>query len=359
MKKTLLYIFFLVSLSLCAQDGINYQGAATDANGDELISQNITIRASILSTSANGNLEWEETHSATTDQFGLFNVVIGQGTNTTNGATANFDDMDWGSGNHFLKIEMDATGGTNYAIIGTTQMRSVPYALYAKSAGIDSTMLANMIASSGGGSSNSATNATIDSLSQVVSILDSTLTTLISYFGCTDSTAINYDPAAIADDGSCTAPSLAIGDTYKGGIVFYLDGNGGGLIAAPSDIDNAIWGCSGTNIGVYGTAIGTGVQNTIDIYNSTYSTCLAADNAVSLCVNLTLPSYGGGYDDWVLPSLDELAQMFLIQTQLGLANAWYWSSSEINSTLAFVRNETQHSSASKISGYKIRPIRAF
>jgi hypothetical protein len=143
---------FLLTFSIAiAQDGINYQGAATDVNGDELTNQNITIRASVLSASANGNLEWEETHSATTDQFGLFNVVIGQGTNTTNGAIASFDDMDWGSGNHFLKIEMDASGGTNYAMIGTTQMMSVPYALYAKSAGIDSTMLANMIGSSGGG----------------------------------------------------------------------------------------------------------------------------------------------------------------------------------------------------------------
>ena len=153
MKRFILFTFslLLTFTFAIAQDGINYQGAATDANGDELTNQNISIRASVLSASASGNLEWEETHSATTDQFGLFNVVIGQGNNTTNGATATFDDMDWGSGNHFLKIEMDATGGTNYAMIGTTQMMSVPYALYAKSAGIDSTMLANMIGSSGGG----------------------------------------------------------------------------------------------------------------------------------------------------------------------------------------------------------------
>jgi hypothetical protein len=152
MKKLIFTILTLLTLTFAiAQDGINYQGAATDVNGDELTNQNITIRASVLSATANGNLEWEEIHSSTTDQFGLFNVVIGQGTNTTNGAIASFDDMDWGSGNHFLKIEMDATGGTNYAMIGTTQMMSVPYALYAKSAGIDSTMLANMIGSSGGG----------------------------------------------------------------------------------------------------------------------------------------------------------------------------------------------------------------
>ena len=151
MKKTLLFIFSLLTLSLLGQDGINYQGAATDANGDELTNQSISIRASVLSGSASGNLEWEETHTTTTDQFGLFNIVIGQGTNTTNGATASFDDMDWGSGNHFLKIEMDATGGTNYAMIGTTQMMSVPYALYAKSAGIDSAAIAAMIGSSSGG----------------------------------------------------------------------------------------------------------------------------------------------------------------------------------------------------------------
>ena len=133
MKRFILFTFsiFLTFSIAIAQDGINYQGAATDGNGDELTNQNISIRASVLSTSASGNLQWEETHSATTDQFGLFNVVIGQGTNTTNGATANFDDMDWGSADHYLKIEMDATGGTNYAMIGTTQMMSVPYALYA------------------------------------------------------------------------------------------------------------------------------------------------------------------------------------------------------------------------------------
>ena len=153
MKRFILFTFsILLTFSFAtAQDGINYQGAATDANGDELTNQSISIRASVLSGSASGNLEWEETHSATTDQFGLFNIVIGQGTNTTNGATASFDDMDWGSGNHFLKIEMDATGGTNYAMIGTTQMMSVPYALYAKSAGIDSAAIAAMIGSSGGG----------------------------------------------------------------------------------------------------------------------------------------------------------------------------------------------------------------
>ncbi len=70
MRYLLTAIACILTLSLWAQDGINYQGAATDANGDELTNQNITLRASVLSASANGNLEWEETHSTTTDQFG-------------------------------------------------------------------------------------------------------------------------------------------------------------------------------------------------------------------------------------------------------------------------------------------------
>ena len=87
--------------------------------------------------------------------------------------------------------------------------------------------------------------------------------------GCTDSTASNYDPLANTDDGSCVYP-LAIGDTHQGGIIFWLDGNGGGLISAPTDQSSgAEWGCYGTNItGAGGTAIGTGNQNTIDIINA-------------------------------------------------------------------------------------------
>ena len=149
MKKLLTTILSVLSLSIMAQvpQGVGYQGVATDANGIELVNQSISIRASVLSTSATGTIEWEETHATSTDTFGLFTLTIGQGTNTTNGAQTSFADISWGTNTHFLKIEMDVTGGTNYSFMGTNQMMSVPYALYAENAGIDYDSISTMISS--------------------------------------------------------------------------------------------------------------------------------------------------------------------------------------------------------------------
>jgi len=135
--KRLLLLLFCIPFFALAQvpQGVGYQGVATDANGIELVNQSISIRASVLSGSATGTIEWEETHATSTDTFGLFTLTIGQGTNTTNGLQTSFADISWGTNTHFLKIEMDVTGGSTYSFMGTNQMMSVPYALYAESAG--------------------------------------------------------------------------------------------------------------------------------------------------------------------------------------------------------------------------------
>jgi len=183
-------------------------------------------------------------------------------------------------------------------------------------------------------------------------------------YGCTDSTATNYDPLADTDDGSCCFNGICVGSTYQGGIIFWLDGNGGGLIAAPSDQSSgAQWGCYGTLIsGADGTAIGTGNQNTIDIEAGCTTTGIAAD----ICANLTL----GGYSDWFLPSKDELNKMYLNIGQgnaLGLgnvggfANYYYWSSTEDNADLAKNQSFTngyQHFNY-KNNSFNVRAVRAF
>ena len=140
--------------------------------------------------------------------------------------------------------------------------------------------------------------------------------------------------------GCLDSNNLVIGDNFEGGIIFYLDGNGSGLIASPTDqagdpnYSGAYWGCSGTDVpGAQGIVIGTGKQNTIDIEAAGCG--IAAD----LCANLTL----NGYSDWFLPSLDELMKMYL---NIGQGNIfdygnigafgdnYYWSSSESNTAPA-------------------------
>jgi len=147
--KKLLTLLLLLPLLIFGQvpQGVGYQGVATDSVGIELVNQSISIRASILSTSATGTIEWQEIHNTSTDTFGLFNLTIGQGISTGNGALTSFADISWGANTHFLKIEMDVNGGSNYSFMGTNQMMSVPYALYAENANIDydsiSTLLSN------------------------------------------------------------------------------------------------------------------------------------------------------------------------------------------------------------------------
>ena len=147
MKKMLTIFISIISVALIAQvpQGVGYQAVATDANGIELVNQSISIRASVLSGSANGTIEWEETHATITDAFGLFALTIGEGNSTGNGAQLSFADISWGTNTHYLKIEIDVTGGANYSFMGTNQMMSVPYALYAESANINYDSISNLL----------------------------------------------------------------------------------------------------------------------------------------------------------------------------------------------------------------------
>jgi hypothetical protein len=159
-------------------------------------------------------------------------------------------------------------------------------------------------------------------------------------------------------------PPPAIGDTYQGGIIFYLDGSGGGLIAAPSDQSSGEWGCYGDTIsGADDTAIGTGAQNTFDIELG----CTTAGTAADICANLTLD----GYSDWFLPSKDELNEMFQnigngnalgLGNIGGFTNNYYWSSTENGNVNAWVQNfyySGSQSNSSKSNTTYVRAVRAF
>ncbi len=134
MKKLLLgFLGLILSVGAIAQapELINYQGIARNSSGATLNSQAVGLRLTIHQTTATGTTVYQETHSPTTNQFGLFTVQIGGGTVVS----GTFGSISWGTDAYYLEVEMDENGGTAYSQMGTSQLVSVPYALYAKNSG--------------------------------------------------------------------------------------------------------------------------------------------------------------------------------------------------------------------------------
>ena len=135
MKKLLLIAFslFVIFAHSNAQtpQAICYQALAKDEMGNSILEDNITIQLSIIEDSPIGNVVWIERHAVLTDAFGVFAVHIGEG-QLVGGTLLSFANIDWGNHKYFLKVELDIEGGTNFDDMGTSQLISVPYALYAE-----------------------------------------------------------------------------------------------------------------------------------------------------------------------------------------------------------------------------------
>ena len=185
--------------------------------------------------------------------------------------------------------------------------------------------------------------------------------------GCMDTLACNYNADANMADGSCQYSQQGydcdgniiaeIGDIMEGGYLFYIDETGQhGLVAAMEDIEGTYeWGCYGTSIsGASGQNIGTGYQNTLDIVSGCSETPITASEALAY--------ESEGYNDWFLPSINELSTMItILENIISFSNNYYWSSSEFDNNYAYNFNFILNSSAfgSKGSIGKVRPIRSF
>jgi hypothetical protein len=287
MLSTLCFLF--LSLGLKAQtppNAFNYSAVARNSTGQPIATTTIGVQISILKTSATGSVQYSENHFVNTDAYGLFNLVIGTGA-VQSGSMAT---IDWSNDNYYLKVGMDATGGTNFLAMGTTQLLSVPYALYAKSAGTVS----------GGG---------------------------------TGGNFMHY-----------------IGEEFGGGVIFHLwkDAQGveHGLIVDKIDLSTAqVW----SNVNAL---VGPSAQSWDGFSNSNAIVGQSGHNnsAAFLCLNST----NGGQSDWYLPSFDELQKLYynIYDVNKTLRNisgsteierrefvngfyVFYWTSSERNSNNAF------------------------
>ena len=175
-------------------------------------------------------------------------------------------------------------------------------------------------------------------------------------FTITATNAFGTSAASAASNSVTPVSTFAVGLSYGGGIIFYLDGTGvHGLVAALSDQStSADWGCWEDFIGSSGSAIGTGQANTTAIVTG----CPYDGIAARVCYELIL----NGYSDWFLPSKDELNQMYLQKAAIGgFKDSVYWSSTDIDATLAYIQifeNGGVELVEKVFSGY-VRAVRAF
>ncbi len=124
--------------------GIGYQAVARNANGDILANQPMGLRVSLVADAADGTVLYSETHSATSDAFGVVSIVIGQGTPLG----TPFSEIAYDGQAMFVKLEADFSGGTTYTDLGATRVWSVPFALAAGN-GFDPTQPYNVDTSEG------------------------------------------------------------------------------------------------------------------------------------------------------------------------------------------------------------------
>ena len=120
-------LFITASLWAQSPDKMSYQAVIRNSANQLVANQKVGMLITILQGSATGTEVYSETQTPTTNANGLVSIEIGGGTG--------FSSIDWSTGNYFIKTETDPTGGNTYSIIGTTQLLSVPYALYAKTSG--------------------------------------------------------------------------------------------------------------------------------------------------------------------------------------------------------------------------------
>jgi hypothetical protein len=287
MKNTFLLILLLLSENIWAQapQKMTYQAVIRNSSNALILSSPIGIKVSVLQGSANGTVSYSETQIQNTNINGLVSLEIGMGTPVI----GTFSNINWANGPYFIQTEVDPSGGSNYSVLGVTELISVPYALY-------------------------SANAQVSGFSHY------------------------------------------IGETFNGGVIYYLykgsDGLEHGLIVSTTE-STAKWQTTGVLV------------NADRSWDGVYNTNLISGSpAVNYIATLGA--------NWYLPSLDELILLhgsrFEVnkalftnnQTLLSLS-LYYWSSSEYSASQAlsydFLTGYTDVSG--KTLNYGVRGVKSF
>ena len=332
MKKLMLSLVAIATLSLSsfgqAPEGFKYQAVVRDAGNTILNNQSVGMRMTIQQGSIGGTAVYQETFSTTTNAYGLVNLEIGNGTVVT----GTFATIDWANGPYFIETAVDVTGGTSYTVMGTSQLMSVPYALYAKTSGNGQGPVGPQ------GPQGPAGADGIDGVTgpQGPAGADGQggVTTAGTNVTITGSGTVS-DPYVVNANGG--TPTYTIGLWPElGGYVFWVSADGKhGLVAETQDQG-------------YTTQ------------NQGYASWYEAQNLISKPSNHSVN--GQKFRDWRMPTRFELNEMYVKRVSIGsFALNFYWSSTEGNYLDAWVQDFFSgypFNTTKDNDGY-VRSVRAF
>lgn len=350
---------------------MSFQAAIRNSGNALVVNQTVGMRISILQDSTNGNPVYVETHNATTNDNGLATLEIGGG----NVVSGSFTGINWANGPFFLKTETDPSGGTNYNITGTSQLLSVPYALYAETSGSSTPGPTGPIGPIGPQGEPGPTGATGPQ----------------GPTGQTGPQGPQGVPGPTGPQGPAgqdgapgpPGPPLMgtfnhyIGEIFGGGVIFHLwkDSLGleHGLIVSRNNLSEShVWSNVGSMInGSIAQSTWNGLANSTAIVNQAGH----LSSAAKLCMDDTI----GGNSNWYLPAIDELELLWQNRltvnrvlansqsaTPLTCNQAEYWSSTETtysggdSATYFFCNNGAySYSYAYKYVNKKVRAISSF
>ena len=317
--------------------GIPYQAVVRNANGQEAANAAVTTKFTLHQNTTSGAVEYQETHSLTTNAQGLVSAVIGQGTPVQ----GTFAGINWSNTTKFLQVEVDL--GYGYVDLGTQQLMSVPFALYAASG------TPGPQGPQGPAGQNGLDGAP----------------------GPQGPIGLTGPAGPQGPAGNGGGFTHWVGESFGGGVVFhvYKDALGAehGLIVSLTDLSTAApWGLYNTDVPNC-ESTWDGAANTAAIMAAGVET----GSAAQLC-----DAYeAGGFTDWYLPAKNELGLIYnseyIINSTLSkitsesvseLVDAYYWSSSEIYSNDAWKFNFNDggtNGSINKTYSIYVRAVRAF
>jgi len=313
MQRTALSIFSLLLLSFAAQaqtpQAFKYQAVVRNAAGQVLTNQNVGLHIR-LSPADTAMTLYAETHSAPTNAFGLVNLEVGRGTVVS----GQFAMIDWAQQPIFIKVSLDATGGSNYAEMGTSELLSVPYALYAANAA---------------GGSGLPTDAEKGDL--------------LYHDGTTWQRLPAGAAGTVLTMGADGLPAWKALPSPLDSLLEVTMTNGEVIYASPVDNGPQFvkWGGYGINITALPDITSVAAVN-MDFNGETNTTAivtqLGANNGTPYAAKVCADLVAYGFDDWYLPAAGELNEMYLKLGPNGSAQittGYYWSSSEFLDTSAW------------------------